>query len=628
MQQLLARSKTLLRGIAAYEQEMARCSDRELLTRSLSLRYRARSHESTDRLIPESFALVREAARRTIGLRHFDEQLRGGAALCRGAVIEMPTGEGKTLTATLPLYLFALHGKGAHLATANDYLARRDAEWMGPVYKLLGLTVGVVQDKMSREERRQAYAADITYGTGKKFGFDFLRDRLLRRRRHQQTFGVAGEHFETTPDDSVQRRPHFVLVDEADNLLIDEARTPLVISARPGESQTLRMERFGWCAQAARELREPDDYRCDHELRSVILSACGRQKVRALPKPEALSEVTLPELYEDVDRGLRAEVFFVRDRHYVVRDSKVVIVDEFTGRLGEGRQWRDGMHQAVEAKEGLELTMDGGQAARITIQELFMRYPHLAGMTGTAMPSRREFRRVYRLRAIEIPPHRPPQRQGLPACIFADARAKWRAIVAETQELHTIGRPVLVGTRSIDKSEHLSRLLAEAAVPHVVLNARQVATEAETIAAAGARGAVTVATNMAGRGTDIRLGPGVAELGGLHVICSELHESARIDRQLIGRCGRQGDPGSFRPFMALDDDILLAGFGPDKVNRLKRRHSGCSELKSNWDRVFYRAQRRIERRHFVDRKILMFNEDERKRRHLELGQDPYLDSPE
>jgi len=628
----LARWSGLLDRIAQLEPGLRSLGDHEIRKRSLALRYRARSGEPLGRLLPEAFALVREAARRTLDMRHYDVQVLGGIALFHRSIIEMQTGEGKTLTATLPMYLHALVGRGCHLATVNDYLARRDAEWMGPIYRLLGLSVGVIQTQMPPAERRKAYACDVTYGTAKEFGFDFLRDRLLLRRiREGQTDilgGMLGHSPSAASEKPVQREAYFALVDEADSILIDEARTPLIISALPTEQQKLEVECYKWSAQVAREFLEDVDYEYDHDKKSVELTRAGRQKARQLPKPPAMDRVSMFHIYQYVERAIKVEKDFLRDRQYVVRDGEVVIVDEFTGRLSEGRKWRDGIHQAVEAKEGLEVTVDTGQAARITVQDFFLRYEHLAGMTGTAWASARELRKIYRCHVVRIPTHRPEIRTRLPELVFGTAEAKWAAVVDEIQRMHALGRPVLVGTRSIDKSEHLSRLLSARGIEHQVLNAHHIAEEAQIVAQAGQPGRVTVSTNMAGRGTDIKLGPGVAELGGLHVICTEMHDSARIDRQLIGRCGRQGDPGSYRQFLALDDELLFSGLGPKKA----RKYEALGKASANgplegYTHLFRKAQRKVERRHFRERRALMYFEKQRKKMQRQMGQDPYLDTP-
>jgi len=627
----LSRWAALLPKISALEPELQTLADEQIRKRSLSLRYRAKSGEPLSSLLVEAYALVREAGRRTINMRHFDVQVLGGIALFHRSIVEMQTGEGKTLVATLPLYLYGLMGRGCHLATVNDYLARRDAEWMGPIYRLLGMSVGVVETQMPQVQRRKAYACDITYGTAKEFGFDFLRDRLLLRRIAEgQTDllgGMLGRQQSGADEKPVQREAFFALVDEADSILIDEARTPLIISALPTEEQRLAVECFKWSAKVIHEFVEDVDYEYDHEKKTVELTAAGRQKARLLEKPPAMDTVGMVNIYQYLERAILVDREYHLDRQYVVRDGEIVIVDEFTGRLAEGRKWRDGIHQAVEAKEGVEVTVATGQAARITIQDYFLRYEHLAGMTGTAMGSARELRRIYRCHVLPIPTNRPMIRQGLLTRVFPNAEAKWAAVVEEVKQMHALGRPVLIGTRSIDKSEHLSRLLSAAGIEHRVLNAKHIAAEAEIVARAGQPGMVTVSTNMAGRGTDIKLGAGVAELGGLHVICTEMHDASRIDRQLIGRCGRQGDPGTYRQYLALDDDLLLAGLGPEKARRYKQLGEESSGPFDHLWRVFRKAQRKVQRRHFRQRRALMYFEKERKKMQRQMGQDPYLDTP-
>jgi preprotein translocase subunit SecA len=626
-----SRWRALLGAIASLEPELQRADDRQLRKRSLALRYRAKSGEPLEALLPEAYALVREAARRTIGMRHFDVQLLGGIAMFHRSIVEMFTGEGKTLCATLPLYLVALQGKGCHLATVNDYLARRDAQWMSPVYEALGMSVGVIQTEMSRPQRRRAYACDVTYGTAKEFGFDFLRDRLLLRQMRQggsdrlgamlsRTDGATGEK-------PVQREPRFALVDEADSILIDEARTPLIISAAATEEQRLAVECQKWSAQTCAEFTEDEDYEFDQQKKKVELTAAGRRRAREMAKPQALAAVGMFDIYRRVEQSILVVREYHRDRQYVVRDGEVVIVDEFTGRLGEGRKWRDGIHQAVEAKEQVEVTVDTGQAARITVQDFFLRYRQLAGMTGTARSSARELRKIYKCGVVLIPTNRPVIRRPLPELVLGSAEAKWTAVVDEICRIHESGRPVLIGTRSIDKSVHLSKLLQSKGIEHRVLNAHKIAEEAEIVARAGLRGTVTVSTNMAGRGTDIELGEGVAELGGLHVICTEMHDSARIDRQLRGRCGRQGDPGTYRQYLALDDELLEIGRGRKKAQKLQAIGSRSDGPLQGFGRLFRKAQRRIERRHFRDRRKLMYFEKQRKKTQRQMGQDPYVDTP-
>lgn len=541
------------------------------------------------------------------------------------------TGEGKTLTATLPLYLFALEGKSAHLATVNDYLARRDAEWMRPIYEALGLSIGVVETQMPQDERRKSYECDVTYGTAKEFGFDFLRDRLLLRRiREGQTDllgGMLGEGGRAGGEKPVQRGHHFALVDEADSILIDEASTPLIISAIPTEEQKLEVECYKWSSKVSNEFVEDDDYEYDHEKKTVEMTREGRRKARTLTKPEELDRVGMVNIYQYLERSILVSKEYLPDRQFVVVEGEVVIVDEFTGRLAEGRKWREGIHQAVEAMAGVEVTVATGQAARVTVQDFFQLYDRLAGMTGTAMSSARELRKIYKCHVLSIPTNRPAIRKRLPDRVYGTQDAKWAAIVEEVSEMHAEGRPVLIGTRSIDKSELLSRLLEMKGIEHQVLNAHRIAEEAEIVSSAGEKDKVTVSTNMAGRGTDIKMGDDVQGMGGLHVICTEMHDSGRIDRQLIGRCGRQGDPGTFRQYLALDDELLLTGLGPDKSRKLKLKGEDSTEGFDELFRLFCKAQHKIERRSFRQRKAMMYFEKERKKMQRQMGQDPYLDTP-
>ena len=623
---------TWMKEVSERAEDFNALDDRALRKYSLSLRFRAKSGEPLARLLPEAFALVREAASRTIGLRHFDVQVLGGIALFNGRVAEMDTGEGKTLTATLPLYLRALPGKGAHLATVNDYLAARDAKDLGPIYEMLGLTVGVIQTSDPQSKRRKAYACDITYGTAKEFGFDFLRDRLLLRRlgRTQDDFLGDGssQRWDDTGEQPVQRPAHFVLVDEADSILIDEARTPLIIGSLGEKAREQVVATYQWAAKHAPQYVEDDDYEYDHDTRKVELTGKGRQLMRALPTPDLLRGVGLIDLYQYTERAIKVYRDFHLDRQYVVRNGEIVIVDEFTGRLAEGRKWRDGIHQAIEAKENVEVTVPTGQAARITIQDLFLRYRCLAGMTGTACTSAREFRKIYRTPVVRIPTNRPVRRRKLPVRVHGTSQRKWEAIVEEVKQLHAEGRPVLIGTRSIDKSEILSRLLSAEGIAHNVLNANEIAKEADIVALAGHRGRVTVATNMAGRGTDIKLEEGVAELGGLQVIGTEMHDAARIDRQLYGRCGRQGDPGTYRQYLALDDEIIRTGMGSKHAMKTRTVGENGNGSFDRYRGIFRRAQRKVERKHLRDRKMLLHHEKERKKMQREMGQDPFLDTAE
>ncbi len=601
----------------------------DLRKHSLSLRYRALADDQLDDLLPEAFALVRETASRTLGMRPFDVQLMGGIALHFGKIAVMQTGEGKTLTATAPLYLAALRGRGAHLLTANDYLARRDAEMMKPLFETLGLTIGYITSESRPEERRQAYACDVTYSTSKEIGFDFLRDRLQKRK---QLLGLENR-FQSLLDgrasqsqSTVCRDFFYAIVDEADNILIDEARTPLVVSGN-SEEGLKRIELFRWAAEVAKKLKAPADFELQEARRQVELTATGRQIARKLAATTALATFPMVEIYEQLTLAIVVENYYTKDRHYVVRDGEVVIVDEFTGRLAEGRKWRAGLHQAIEAREGVEITGETDEVARVTIQDLFLKYPRLAGMTGTIGNSAVELETIYRTPVIEIPTHRPPQRIAYAEIITATESEKWQRIADEVALLYQEGRPVLVGTRSIDKSRQISQILAARGIPHEVLNAQEHEREAEIVTHAGEFRKVTVATNMAGRGTDIKLDTVALDLGGLHVICSELHDSARIDRQLIGRAGRQGDPGSYRQYMSLEDDILSAGLSESHWRRMtKLSKTAKGELPSQLVRHFRLAQRRIEKRNFDGRKVLMFQENSRHELQLEMGQDPYLDA--
>jgi preprotein translocase subunit SecA len=634
----------LVRAVAAQERRVQKLDDRALRKASLDLRWRAKGGESLDRLLPEAFALVREAARRVLGERHYDVQVLGAIALHYRSVAEMQTGEGKTLVATMPMFLNALPGRGVHLVTVNDYLARRDAAWMGPVYNLLGLTVGCIQTDMRPPERRAAYECDITYGTAKELGFDFLRDRLAEaggKGRQPSRLGPALGQPQRRASATVQRGHYFAIVDEADSILIDEARTPLIISAAAvSERERARLVAYRWAAKAVQQLEEPAHYTYEHDKKEAELTTEGRRSVRRIPTPQEMAAIGMEEIYEFAERALKAQLGFLRDRDYVVVGDEVIIVDEFTGRMMPGRKWRDGLHQAVEAKEQVQVTADTGQAARTTIQNYFLRYKKLAGMTGTASSSARELKRIYKLVVVSIPTNRPLRRKLHRDRVYCTEVHKMAAVVDEIRASYDKGRPVLVGTRSIEKSEMLSELLVQQNIPHTVLNAKQHEKEAEIVAQAGQRGAVTIATNMAGRGTDIKLGEGVAGLGGLYVIGTERHDSARVDRQLVGRSARQGDPGEGRFLLSLDDELLLA-FGPERAQRLRRRynargghHSAEAAIQTTMNgrgavdhlrQLFRRAQRKTERKHYKDRRKLMRYEEQRTEMHQNMGLDPFLD---
>lgn len=632
----MVRWKRQLALVNEFEPILQKEDDAALKKRSLALRYQAMAGEKLSTLLPEGYALVREAGRRALSMRHYDVQIIGGVALFEGYIAEMQTGEGKTLTATLPLYLHSLVGKGAHLATVNDYLARRDAEWMEPLFNLLGLTVGIIQTPDDQPARRKSYASSVTYGTAKEFGFDFLRDRLLLRAQNRlqtEMLGDGGGGFSGSGDEVVMRGMHFCLVDEADSILIDEARTPLIIGSIEDTVRDQIVETYHWGAKTAADYELDEHFIIDPETKQIELTSRGRQKVRADKKSDLVRTMGLVDLYEYAERAIKVHREFLLDRQYVVRPGEkgvdeIVIVDEFTGRLAEGRKWRDGIHQAIEAKENVEISVPTGQAARITIQDLFLRYPNLAGMTGTAATSASELKRIYRTPVLRVPTNKPPQRKQLADRVFGTMERKFAAIVEEIKEVHSEGRPVLIGTRSIDKSELLSKMLDEIGIEHQVLNANNAEMEAEIVSDAGGDARVTVATNMAGRGTDIKLSDGVEKNGGMHVICTELHDAARIDRQLIGRCGRQGDRGSYRQYLSLDDDILKSGLGLKRGDRLKDQGELIGGSADRYAKLFRKAQLKVERKHFRDRMVMMHHEKERKKMQREIGQDPYLDTPD
>ncbi len=618
-------------AVNGWEENRKALSDPQLRKEFLSLIYRAKSGESLEALLPECYSLVREAGRRKMNMRHYDVQIFGGVCLYHGCIAEMQTGEGKTLTATLPLVLHSMLGKGAHLATVNDYLAHRDADWMRPLFDALGLKVGIVLTDHNQDQRRQAYGSDITYGTAKEFGFDFLRDRLLMRAqgRNVNDFLGAGsnERWSSAGEQPVQRGMHFALVDEADSILIDEARTPLIIGSLGDEAREAVIASFRWASEHVSAFVYQEDYTLEEDSRKVELTSKGRQHVRALPRPDQIRTVALVDLYEYIERAIRVLRDYHLDRQYVVRDGEIVIVDEFTGRLAEGRKWRDGIHQAVEASAGVEVSVPTGQAARITVQDLFLRYKYLAGMTGTAATSAGELRKIYRTPVLQVPTNRPPQRKKLPDIVCKDMMEKFERIVQEVLEVHSIGRPVLIGTRSIDKSNILASMLRQQGMKVQILNANEIEREAEIVALAGEQGQITVATNMAGRGTDVKLRDEVRAIGGMMVICTELHDAARIDRQLIGRCGRQGDPGTYRQYLAMDDEILRNGFGlkPSEKYKLMGEQGRYSDSMAS---LFRKAQRKVERKHFRDRMALLYHEKERTKIQRDMGQDPYLDTAE
>ena len=626
------------RAVNAWESRRRELKDTQIRKEALSLVYRAKSGETLESLLPETYSLVREAGRRALNMRHYDVQILGGTCLFYGCISEMQTGEGKTLTATLPLILHSLVGKGAHLATVNDYLAQRDAEWMRPIYNILGISVGVVLTDNDQDERRRAYASDVTYGTAKEFGFDFLRDRLLMRAQGRAVDDFLGsgsqERWTSGGEQPVQRGMHFALVDEADSILIDEARTPLIIGSLGDEAREVVNTTYRWAASHADKFVLKEHFTIEEDTRKIELTAKGRQFVRALPRDEIIRLAALVDLYEYTERAIKVHRDFHLDRHYVVRDDEIVIVDEFTGRLAEGRKWRDGIHQAIEAKEKIEVSVPTGQAARITVQDLFLRYKSLGGMTGTAATSAGELRRIYKTPVVQVPTNRPPKRKRLPDIVCPDMMTKFDAVVREVKEVHAVGRPVLIGTRSIDKSNILAKMLRDEGMAVQVLNAYEVEREAEIVARAGERGQITVATNMAGRGTDVKLQDTVRDIGGMMVICTELHDAARIDRQLIGRCGRQGDPGSYRQYLGMDDEILRNGLGlktSENMKKLGASEAGNAHANARlaaYASRFKLAQRKVEKKHFRDRMSLLYHEKERTKIQREMGQDPYLDTAE
>ena len=564
-----------------------------------SLGQRLRREGFTDDLVAQTFALVREMADRKLGMRHFDVQLIGGLVLLKGMVAEMETGEGKTLTATLAAATAALSGTPVHIVTVNDYLAERDTEWMGAIYRALGLTVGTIKHGLDPEMRQAAYYCDITYCTNKEVTFDYLRDRIVLWDRPGQVRLQLERLYggKSRVKNLLMRGLHFAIVDEADSVLVDEARTPLIISAEAKDftEQAVYQEAFN----VARELVALEDFRVLPSERMVELTDEGRYRIETFPWQEARGWTTVRQREELVRQALVAINLFVRDKQYLVRDGKVHIVDEYTGRVMPDRSWERGLHQLIEIKEACEMTTRKDTRARISYQRFFRRYLRLAGMTGTAREVAGELWSIYRLRVVSVPTNRPLHRRYLPQHLYPTARQKWEAVVGTACDMHRIGRPVLIGTRSVAASEHLSGLLTETGLSHRVLNARQDQEEAEIIAQAGQSGCITVATNMAGRGTDIRLGDAVAGLGGLHVIATERHEARRIDRQLFGRCGRQGDPGTCQALVSLEDELVTVYAGKLFRQMAALLLGGLSNGRKSWigGALFRKVQGRAERLH-------------------------------
>ncbi|MGQ9508565.1 MAG: preprotein translocase subunit SecA [Thermodesulfobacteriota bacterium] len=617
----LKKIRPLVQQINQLEPNIQSLRDDQLRAKTGEFKERIERGESLDEILPEAFAVVREASKRTLGERHYDVQLVGGIVLHEGKIAEMATGEGKTLVATLPAYLNALTGRGVHIVTVNDYLAKRDRDWMGVIYRFLGLSVGVIVHELNDQERKEAYRCDITYGTNNEFGFDYLRDNMK--------FSI---------EDYVQRELHYAIVDEVDSILIDEARTPLIISG-PAEEST---DKYYKINRIIPSLKPGKDYQVEEKSHTAFLTEEGVAHVEKLLHVENLYDPRNIEILHHVNQALRAHTLFKRDVDYVVKDGQVIIVDEFTGRLMPGRRWSDGLHQAVEAKENVRIENENQTLATITFQNYFRMYKKLAGMTGTADTEAAEFRKIYNLDVVVIPTNMPLIRTNYPDVIYKTENEKFKAVVREIEELHQKGRPVLVGTISIEKSERLSQMLKRRGIPHNVLNAKHHEREAEIIAQAGRVGAVTISTNMAGRGTDILLGGNpkilarsfvedpsdeeamkkaygkalkivqkekeqVVALGGLHVIGTERHEARRIDNQLRGRAGRQGDPGSSRFYLSLEDDLLRI-FGSDRISRIMDR-LGIEEDQPIEHRLVTKAienaQRRVEAHNFEIRKHLL-----------------------
>lgn len=607
----IKKTRERVERINALEPKIEKLSDAELKKKTELFKTKLKKGEKLDAILEEAFAVSREASKRVINQRHFDVQLIGGIVLHEGKIAEMRTGEGKTLVATLPLYLNALSGKGAHLVTANDYLARIGAGWMGPIYHFLGLSTGVVlpegsfiydpdfTDEAHHDERLQhlrpitkqeAYKADITYGTNNEYGFDYLRDNMVG--------DIA---------DMAQRPLHYAIVDEVDSILIDEARTPLIISQPEAKST----ERYFHFAKLAKQLKKDTDYTVDEKQKAVSLTEAGIKSIEKALGVDNVYEAGRIEDVHHIEQSLKAQALFVRDRDYVVQDDEIIIVDEFTGRMLAGRRYSEGLHQAIEAKEGVRVQAESQTLATVTFQNFFRLYKKLAGMTGTAETEAEEFAKIYKLEVTKIPTHRPMVRKDLRDKIYKNEVAKFKAVVEDVAERHKKGQPVLIGTVSIEKNEHLSHLLRKADVPHEILNAKNNEREAEIVAMAGQKGAVTLATNIAGRGTDIVLGDGVTKLGGLHVLGTERHESRRIDNQLRGRAGRQGDPGSSQFYVSLEDDLMRI-FGGDRIGSLMGSLNVPDDMPIEnklVTRALETAQKRVEGHNFDIRKHLVEYDD-------------------
>ena len=586
----IAEYRAVVDRINALEPKMQGLTDDKLVGMTRQFKERLAAGETLDDLLPEAFAVVREGSRRVLGMRHFDVQLIGGMCLHDGRIAEMRTGEGKTLVATLPVYLNALTGKGVHMVTVNDYLAKRDSEWMGRLYRFLGLSVGLIAHDMDFPERKFAYGCDVTFGTNNEFGFDYLRDNMVIDERQM-----------------VQRPLHYAIVDEVDSILIDEARTPLIISG-PGQKST---DIYVKMAHAVATLKEGTDYKVDEKQKTISPADSAVPKIEKLIGVKNLYAPENIEYSHCFMAALRAKALMKRDRDYIVKDGEVVIVDEFTGRVMPGRRFSDGLHQAIEAKEGVKVQRESQTLATITFQNYFRMYDKLAGMTGTAKTEEDEFLKIYNLPVIVVPTNKPVRRIDYPDVIYKTKRAKYKAVGRAVSEIHAKGQPTLIGTTSITQSEELSDILKHLGIPHNVLNAKNHEKEAQIIADAGQQGAVTIATNMAGRGTDIKLGEGVAELGGLFIIGTERHESRRIDNQLRGRAGRQGDPGASRFFLSLEDDLLRL-FASDRITKIMDK-LGMEEDEPIEHKIITNsiehAQKKVEARNFDIRKHVLEYDD-------------------
>ncbi len=588
--QYIAAYQKVVEKINALEPEMQGLTDAKLTGKTDEFRERLAKGETLDDILPEAFAVVREGSRRVLGMRHFDVQLIGGICLHDGRIAEMRTGEGKTLVATLPVYLNALTGKGVHMVTVNDYLAKRDSEWMGRLYRFLGLSVGLIAHDMDFPERKFAYSCDVTFGTNNEFGFDYLRDNMVIDERQM-----------------VQRPLHYAIVDEVDSILIDEARTPLIISG-PGQKST---DIYVKMAHAVAGLKEGVDYKVDEKQKTISPADSAVPKVEKLIGVQNLYAPENIEYSHCFTAALRAKALMKRDRDYIVKDGEVIIVDEFTGRIMPGRRFSDGLHQAIEAKEGVKVQRESQTLATITFQNYFRMYDKLAGMTGTAKTEEDEFLKIYNLPVVVVPTNKPVRRVDYPDVIYKTKRAKYKAVGKTVAEIHAKGQPVLIGTTSITQSEELSTILRHLGIEHNVLNAKNHEREAQIVADAGQKGAVTIATNMAGRGTDIKLGEGVEELGGLFIVGTERHESRRIDNQLRGRAGRQGDPGASRFYLSLEDDLLRL-FASDRVTKIMDK-LGMEEDEPIEHKLITNsiehAQKKVEARNFDIRKHVLEYDD-------------------